>query len=231
MQSAKKIRSVLLGSFFSFLVPLLAFLYLKYKGHDGHIAMPKHYVIDSIAQNIRDNKNVPDTFFHQISNLKLLNQLGDSIGLVQNFEGKILVVNFFFTTCQTICPTLTKNMALLNKAFIKNDTALRFVSISVDPITDSVNRLRMYADKYHANHDKWFFATGNKKEIYAFARQELQLNLDEGSGDENDFIHPEKFVLIDKYRNIRGYYNGLDSNNVRLCAEDIARLIVEKKKK
>jgi protein SCO1/2 len=121
-------------------------------------------------------------------------------------------------------------MKLLNKAFLKNDSSVRFISISVDPSTDSIPRLRTYADKYHANHDKWYFLTGDKKQIYNFARNELKLELTEGDGGENDFIHPDKFTLIDKYRNIRGYYNGLDSDIVRLCAEDITYLMLEKNK-
>jgi protein SCO1/2 len=119
-------------------------------------------------------------------------------------------------------------LKLLNKAYRKNDTAIRFLSISVDPETDSVARLRQYADRLDVNHDKWFFLTGNKQQIYAYARKELFLDLPKGDGGKDDFIHPDQFVLIDKYRNIRGYYNGLDSNIVRLCAEDAAYLIVEK---
>ena len=122
-------------------------------------------------------------------------------------------------------------MQLLNKAFKKNDSSMRFVSISVDPATDSVPRLRAYADKVHANHDKWFFTTGDKQAIYHYARKELDLQLVDGDGGADDFIHPEQFVLLDKYRNIRGYYNGLDSEKVRLCAEDITYLMLEKNKK
>jgi protein SCO1/2 len=121
-------------------------------------------------------------------------------------------------------------MKLLNKAFIKNDTSVRFLSISVDPLRDSVSKLRTYADQQHANHDKWFFLTGNKKAIYQYARKELFLDLVDGDGGVDDFIHPEQFILLDKYRNIRGYYNGLDSDKVRLCAEDITYLMLEKNK-
>ena len=119
---------------------------------------------------------------------------------------------------------------MLNKAFVKNDSSMRFVSLSVDPRTDSVPRLRRYADRMQANHDKWFFLTGDKAAIYHYARKELYLQLPDGAGDADDFIHPEQIVLLDKYRNIRGYYNGLDSEQVRHCAEDITYLMLEKNK-
>ncbi|MBK8144131.1 MAG: SCO family protein [Bacteroidetes bacterium] len=228
MANKINLKSILIGGFFSAFVPLGAFLFLKYKGHDGHIKLPKTYGIDRIdSQQVEGNMRY-DTTYHTVGDITLINQVGDTVSLNETLKGKILMVNFFFTSCATICPELSKNMKLLNRAYRKNDTAIRFLSISVDPETDSVARLRQYADKLGVNHDKWFFLTGNKQEIYAFARKELFLDLPKGDGGKDDFIHPDQFVLIDKYRNIRGYYNGLDSNIVRLCAEDAAYLIVEK---
>ncbi len=227
---AKKInlKSILIGGFFSAFVPLGAFLFLKFNGHDGHIKLPKTYGIDKIDSQMVDSKMRYDTTYHTVKDITLINQVGDTVSINETLKGKILMVNFFFTSCATICPQLSKNMQLLNKAYRKNDTAIRFLSISVDPETDSVVRLRNYADRLGVNHDKWFFLTGRKQDIYDFARNELFLNVPTGDGGKDDFIHPDQFVLIDKYRNIRGYYNGLDSNNVRLCAEDAAYLIVEK---
>lgn len=221
---------MLLGGLFSVFVPLGAYLYLKLNGHDGHVKLPSFYGIERVDTQMVDGKPVLDTQYHEARDIELTNQLGDRIALNDSLKGKILVVNFFFTSCTTICPQLMKNMQLLNKAFVKNDSSVRFISISVDPETDSVPRLRQYADRLNPNHDKWFFMTGNKQAIYAYARQELNLPLTEGDGGAEDFIHPEQFTLIDKYRNIRGYYNGLDSDNVRLCAEDITYLMLEKNK-
>ena len=228
MSKSTRLKSILFGGLFSLFVPLGAYLFLKFNGHDGHIKLPSHFGIDNIDSSVKEGKMVYDTTFHKVNDIRLVSQLGDTVSLNETLKGKMLVVSFFFTSCQTICPQLTKNMKLLNKAFKKNDSVARFISISVDPENDSVAALRIYADKQDANHDKWFFLTGDKKAIYDFARKELKLNLVEGDGGKDDFIHPEQFVLIDKYRNIRGYYNGLDSNNVRLCAEDIALLQVEK---
>ena len=228
MKSGNRIKSFIIGGMFSLFIPLAAYLYLRFSGHDGHIPLPKFYGVDRIDSSLKDGKMAYDTVFHTVNELSLINHLGQPVQLNQDLKGKILVINFFFTSCQTICPNLTKNMKLLNKAFKKNDTSIRFISITVNPEVDSVPMLREYADRIGINHDKWYFATGNKADIYQYARQELQLDLPQGNGDQADFIHPEQFVLIDKYRNIRGYYNGLDSDKVRLCAEDIAMLMVEK---
>ncbi len=228
MKQKTRLKSILIGGLFSLFVPLGAYLYLKLSGHDGHVKLPDFYSIEKIDSQLVEGNIVYDTLYHTVNELSLLDQLGDSIHLNESFKGKMLVINFFFTSCTTICPELMKNMKMMNKAFIKNDSSVRFISISVDPTTDSIPRLRKYADKMEANHDKWFFLTGDKKQIYTYARKELALELPEGDGGIDDFIHPDKFVLIDKYRNIRGYYNGLDSDNVRICAEDITYLMLEK---
>lgn len=228
MPSSRRIKSILIGGLFSLFVPLGAFLYLKYSGHDGHIALPKHYGIEKVQSYIEDGKSMLDTTYHKVQDIKLTTQLGDTINPNEDFKNKILVVNFFFTSCHTICPTLTKNMKLLNKAFKKNDTSIRFISISVDPVTDSVPRLRDYADRQNPNHDKWVLCTGKKTDIYNYARKELYLELPMTDSSDNDFIHPDQFVLIDKYRNIRGYYNGLDSIDLKRCADDIPKLMLER---
>ena len=230
MKQQTRLKSILIGGLFSLFVPVGAYMYLKLNGHDGRVNLPEFYGIEKIDSHEVEGKIVYDTLYHTVSELDAIDQLGDSIHVNESFKGKILVVNFFFTSCTTICPELMKNMKMLNKAFIKNDTSIRFLSISVDPSTDSVPRLRQYADKLNANHDKWFFLSGNKELVYAYARKELQLQLPAGDGSADDFIHPDKFVLIDKYRNVRGFYNGLDSDNVRLCAEDITYLMLEKNK-
>lgn len=223
-------KSILLGGLFSLFVPLGAYLYLRLNGHDGHMKLPPFYGIERVDTHLVNGKTILDTQYHEVRDLRLFSQLGDTVSINDSLKGKILVINFFFTSCTAICPQLMKNMQLLNKAFVKNDTSIRFLSISVDPETDSVPRLRKYADRLHPNHDKWLFLTGDKQAIYAYARHELNLPITEGDGGANDFIHPDQFTLVDKYRNIRGYYNGLDSDKVRLCAEDITYLMLEKNK-
>ena len=128
-------------------------------------------------------------------------------------------------------------MRLLQTGFRKDpkkennlDDVVQFVSITVNPERDSFPVLRTYADRYGANPDHWWFLTGDKKEIYNYARNELQLITGPGDGGAEDFIHSERFVLLDKDRHIRGYYNGLNDTDVRKCADDIVLLTLEKKK-
>lgn len=126
MSKSIRLKSILIGGLFSLFVPVGAYLYLKLNGHDGHVKLPNHYNIEKIDSHAVDGKFVKDTTYHVLRDIKLQNQLGDSISLNESLKGKILVVNFFFTSCNTICPVLMKNMKLLNKAFIKNDSSVRF---------------------------------------------------------------------------------------------------------
>jgi protein SCO1/2 len=107
----------------------------------------------------------------------------------------------------------------------------RFISISIDPERDSVAALKKYADKFKVNHDNWWMLTGNKKEIYDVALNELKLGLQDGEGVDTSFIHSQKFVLLDKDYLVRGYYNGLDTTSLALLAKDIGLLMLEKDKK
>lgn len=218
MQKSNKLKSIFFGLLFSFLVPLGAYLFLKFSGHDGRMPLPKFYGIEKIDSQLVDGKIKLDTAYHLVNDLKLTTQLGDSIALNETLKGKIVVMSFFKTANDEQSRMVTNSIRLLNKAFIKNDSTMRFVSVSVDFKNDSVLALRLFADNQKANHDKWLFCTGNEMSIQNYLQNELALQ-------KNDY---SKIVLIDKYRNIRGYYNGLDSNNVRLCAEDISYLMVEK---
>ena len=218
MQKSNKLKSIFFGLLFSFLVPLGAYLFLKFSGHDGRMPLPKFYGIEKIDSQLVDGKMKLDTTYHLVKDLKLVTQLGDSIALNETLKGKIVVMSFFKTANDEQSRMVTNSIRLLNKAFIKNDSTMRFVSVSIDSKNDSVLALRLFADNQKANHDKWLFCTGNEMNIQNYLQNELALQ-------KNDY---SKIVLIDKYRNIRGYYNGLDSNNVRLCAEDISYLMVEK---
>jgi protein SCO1/2 len=127
-------------------------------------------------------------------------------------------------------------MALLQRAFRKterrsNDTIMQLISITVNPERDSFPAMRAYANRYNANHDHWWFLTGSKKDIYDYARNELHVSVQPGDGGADDFIHTEKIVLLDKERYIRGYYNGLDSIDMKRCADDIVLLSMQKNKK
>jgi protein SCO1 len=235
--STKKNKKYLIGIAAAFGLPLFCYIVVSSLSK-GAVKMPGHFIVDSVDVRTENGKRVADTFYHRVKDLKLTNQLGQEISTNTSLAGKILVVDFFFVSCPTICPRLTNNMAMLQNAFrhlrrkeINLDTVVQFISITVNPEGDSVSRLRAYADKHGANHDRWWFLTGDKKTIYDFARNELFVTATEGDGGPNDFIHTEKMVLIDKNREIRGYYNGLDTMSVKQCADDIVLLNMEREKK
>ncbi len=105
--------------------------------------------------------------------------------------------------------------------FFKNDTTILFLSHSVTPVIDSVSVLRAYADKKGVIDTKWHLVTGDKKHIYELARKSYFAVLDEGDGGEQDFIHTEQFILVDKKRQIRGFYDGTDKEEVQRIQKDI----------
>jgi len=221
----------------AFVLPLSFYFIAKGLSKDK-ITLPAFYNAERIDTVTEDGKTWYDTIHHRVADLQGTNQLGDNVSLNKDLEGRILVVDFIFTTCADACPKLTGNMWLLQKAFRHNpklenglDYSVHFVSLSVDPERDTVAALRTYADGYKVNHDHWWFMTGDKRAIYNYARNELKLSTGPGDGGADDFIHTEKLVLIDAKRRVRGYYNGLDTADVKRCADDIVLLTMEKEKK
>lgn len=196
----------------------------------GETGMPRRYFYDTIITKVQDGKQVDDTIWHKIRPFKLKNQFGKEVGL-DDFGGKIIVANFFFTSCPSICPTLTKNMKKLQSAFIKTDSIVRFVSFTVDPARDSVEKIKAYGDKYGINHDTWWMLTGSKKEIYDIAFNEFKASVDSVGTIDTSFIHTEKFFLLDRDKVVRGFYNGLDSNHLDKLIKDIILISMERDKK
>ena len=176
-------------------------------------------LVDDQLKHIKKN--------HKIADFVLLNQNGDTI-TQENFKDKIYVADFFFTRCQTICPVMAINMAELQNYFI-NDPEVKFLSHSVTPIMDSVPMLKDYANKKGAIDGKWDLTTGDKKHIYNLARKSYFAVLDEGDGGDQDFIHTEQFILIDKKKQIRGFYDGTDKNEMQRIIKDIEILKKEEK--
>jgi len=162
---------------------------------------------------------------HKISDFHLVNQNGDTISQ-KNFENKIYVADFFFTRCQTICPIMAINMTQLQD-YYEEDNSLKFLSHSVTPVIDSVSVLRAYADKHEAIDGKWEITTGDKRHIYELARKSYFAVLDEGDGGDQDFIHTEQFVLVDKKKQIRGFYDGTDATEMDRIIKDIELLKLE----
>ena len=159
---------------------------------------------------------------HTVADFTLINQNGDTI-TQKDYEHKIYVADFFFTRCQTICILMASNMTELQEYF-KNDEDVMFLSHSVTPVMDSIPVLKEYAERKGVIDGKWNVTTGDKKHIYELARKSYFAVLDEGNGDENDFIHTENFVLVDKERRIRGIYDGTKKEEMQKIINDIALL-------
>jgi protein SCO1/2 len=120
-------------------------------------------------------------------------------------------------------------MKRLQDSFVKNDSIVQFISISIDPEHDSVQQLRKFADRYNINHDTWWLVTGDKKEIYDFALNEIKANIAD-PGVDTAFIHTENFFLLDSNRIVRGFYNGFDTARQETLVRDIPILMLEKDK-
>lgn len=172
------------------------------------------------------NDKALDTF-HRISSFKLYNQNGEII-TEKNFENKIYVVDFFFTVCPGICPKMTANMTELQDEFL-NDNDILLMSHSVTPERDSVPVLKRYAEDKGILSYKWHLVTGAQEDIYRLGRKEYFVEEDLGLEKEDDeFLHTENFVLIDKNRHIRGIYNGLNKTAIKQLITDINTLKQEK---
>lgn len=163
-----------------------------------------------------------DTLYHTVSNFSFTNQLGQTITL-EDVKNKNFVAEYFFVNCEGICPIMNKNMMKVAKAF-ENDTNLKILSHTVKPEEDSVSNLLAYAQRHNANAKNWWFLTGNKKALYRMARKSYLMNNEEGDGDKDDFIHTELFVLVDKEKHIRGFYDGTSDADVSKLITDINRL-------
>ena len=164
--------------------------------------------------------------YHKIANFSLTNQKGKTI--TQNtYKDKIYVASIFFTTCQTICPIMTDHMVEIQKEII-DDPDVMLLSHSVTPEIDNVAQLKRYAEKKGVNAKKWNLVTGDKKEIYKLARKSYLAVKDNGDGGPFDMVHTENFMLIDKKRQIRGFYDGTNAEDIDRLLEDIQILKEEK---
>ena len=193
------------------LVPVLIFLFLKGFGKN-------EYDLPIFFQKGVDNpfKECPvtDSTQHYIPEFTFTNQEGKPIGRAQ-MEGKITVVDFFFTSCPSICPVMSKEMARVNDMF-RDEPQVQLMSISIDPEYDTPQILKKYADEHQAIPGKWHFLSGPKLETFQLARCGFVLPALDGNGVPDDFVHSDKFMLIDEEGRIRGYYSGTTREQVDL---------------
>ena len=225
------------------LLPLVAYFIVK-KYSDTTVHMPPHYIYDSVINNVRKGKQYSDTIWHKVADFTLTNQLGQQVSFANlknpstgpgDAVGKIVVADFFFTHCPTICVPMARNMSRLQRSITNSQKVgdrspdfVQFISFSIDPERDSVPQLKKWADRFQIDPQEWWLLTGEKKIIYDLCINEMKLGLVDGSGIDTGFIHSDKFVLLDKKRNIRGYYDGLDSASLAKLSNDIILLALEK---
>lgn len=163
--------------------------------------------------------------YHTIAPFSMTNQNGKTVS-EKDYDNTIYVADFFFTTCPSICPIMTKNMYALQEKLI-DIPQVKLLSFSVTPQIDSVAQLKRYALKNKVDDARWNLVTGSKKEIYTLARKSYLVVKDDGDGGPFDMIHTENFVLVDKQKRIRGFYDGTQQQAMDDIFRDIQILLAE----
>jgi protein SCO1/2 len=182
-----------------------------------------------ISEEMVDPELLRVGYGHKIGNFSFLDQNGNTV-TQDDVKGKVFVAEYFFTTCQTICPIMNKQMQRVHEAYRKND-AVNILSFTVNPEIDTVEQMKRYADEHKADGKKWHFLTGEKDKLYELARKSffvLKPAESQNQGDVgSDFIHTNNFVLVDQKLRIRGYYDGTNSKEVDRLIKDIDLLLNE----
>ncbi|MFN5647023.1 MAG: SCO family protein [Sphingobacteriales bacterium] len=212
-------------------IPLISYFIVN-RLSTSAVVMPKRYFYDTVVAVTKDGKSTMDTVWHKVKDVRLTNQFGKEVSINEgDWKNKIIIVDFFFTACPSICPKLTRSMKRIQDDFNKTDTVLRFVSYTVDPERDSAAMLKAYGDKYGINHDTWWMLTGDRNAIYNLALKEYKANIADTEIVDTGFVHTPLFFLLDKERVVRGWYSGLDSTHLDRLMNDVVLLTLEKDKK
>tara|TARA_R110002012_G_scaffold92767_1_gene225184 strand:- start:22 stop:690 length:669 start_codon:yes stop_codon:yes gene_type:complete len=170
-------------------------------------------LVDSSIQHVKK--------YHKVADFSLTNQNGEEV-TQKDYDGKIYIADFFFTTCQSICPIMTKNMVYIQNQ-LKDDSEVLLLSHTVTPEIDSVAQLKRYALEKGVNDKKWNLVTGERKQIYDLARKSYLVVEDDGMNDYG-MIHTENFALVDKDKQIRGVYNGISKGGIDSLLVDLKTL-------
>jgi protein SCO1/2 len=184
-----------------------------------------YFGIQRVDTILKSGMYTKDTVFHTVQDFNFVNQDGKNVSQ-KDFDGSIYVTDFFFTTCQSICPIMSKEMEKVAAAY-KGNSKVKILSHTVNPEFDSVPVLKAYAQQHNADVKQWMFVTGNKQELYAIARTGYYLNAEQGDGGPEDFIHTQNFALVDMEKHLRGYYDGTKPEEVDQLIKDIALLLKE----
>lgn len=232
--STKALYAVMLA----LLLPLVSYFIVK-RYSESAIVMPAHYYYDSVVNKIKNGKQYSDTIWHRLPDFSLTNQLGQKVSWkdlqTKDSSEKIVVADFFFTHCPTICIPMARNMRRLQRSINNSEKVgdtiqnfIQFISFSIDPERDSVAQLQKWANRFQIDPEHWWLLTGDKKFIYDLSRKEMKIPVEDGKGIDDSFSHTDHFVLIDRNRNIRGFYHGLDSSSLAKLSNDIILLMLEK---
>jgi protein SCO1/2 len=160
---------------------------------------------------------------HRLLDFQLTDQLGRTVTLADT-RGRVVLADFFFTTCGSICPKMTTQMERVQAAY-KDEPRLLLLSHSVTPEVDSVPVLKAYADLHNADPHRWRLLTGDRRQIYMLARRSWFAVKDTGDGGPDDFVHTENFILADTLGRLRGFYDGTNPTDVDRAIGDIAKLL------
>ncbi len=213
----------------AFVLPVT--FYLGYRALDNSepIRMPLYHGPKKVVTVETKDGPKEETIHHTIPEFEFDGHLGRKV-TSEDFDGSYYVADFFFTTCPGICPEMTSQLTRVQKEFEEFDN-VKILSHTVDPEQDSVQTLADYAVLYGAIDHKWYLVTGKKEELYHQARKGYFVTADEGDGGPEDFIHSEKFMLIDTEGHIRGYYNGTDTLEVNKLMQDLHIMIMYERKR
>jgi len=248
-------KTALYALILALLVPLVSYFIIKQMSTDA-VHIPKPVYEDTTISKVVNGKIEKETIWHKIPNFKLTNQEGDEVSLqdmvrVDPETGdtvpKIIVANFFFTHCATICPGMTMNIKKLQESIKKSEKVgdrsadfVQFLSFSVDPDRDSVTALKKWADRFQINPYNWWLLTGDKKTIYDLSLNQMSLSIQDPQGVDTGFFHTDIVVLIDRDRVVRmprdeygnpRPYHATEEKDLLKLSEDIVLLMLEKDKK
>ncbi|MBJ6116917.1 SCO family protein [Pontibacter sp. BT310] len=209
----RKIKALMLGLLI--LVPIFVFIFI-YTFGEHHFKVKGYYPETNDKGEVLLNEK-GDTLFQTVQDFTLTDQSSNSFSQA-DLQGKIYVVNFFYTDCPDLCRKMSSQLVRVQDAYQNNPT-IALVSITTKPEEDSASVLKGYAAEYSADTTKWHFLTGSKKEIYSLAQNGFKLPLQKTGGPE-DFLHSDRFMLVDKENKVRGVYKGTS-------VTDVDRLILE----
>ncbi|MBK0383348.1 SCO family protein [Pedobacter sp. SD-b] len=211
-------------------VPGFLYYLLQAKGKNRYKPLPIFGPKEVAATfYTKRGKKIPDTIYHQIPATQLISSTGDSIN-IKDFKGKITVVNFFYSKNKNVLPQINEGLSSIYDEF-KDNKLIKFLSISVDPRSDSVKALKDYAKALKAKKGKWEIGTADTSITYPLIRDQFFVNVLHDPQDTSKFIFSDKLILLDADQRIRGYYTATSFNEIKRLSDEIKVLITEELRK